>query len=288
MEVKSERTEYLFPKLIDEACKLKEKFGAGGRFIAGGTDLLLLLDQLNEKPKVLIDINRIPELKTFTISDSLVTIGAAVTYNEILENNELCQQLPFLEKAIRSIGGVQVRNMATLVGNIANASPAGDSLPTLYVLKAKVCTTDGTSQREIAIEDFILGVRKINLKPNELISHIKFKLPKPGFRGEFEKIGLRKAMAISLVSLALLISLDELKIDEIYMALGSVAPTVVNVGGLDAIIGKPLNQKTIAEIAAIAANNAKPIDDVRGSAEYRRMAITGMVKRSLNKFIDKN
>ena len=82
--------------------------------------------------------------------------------------------------------------------------------------------------------------------------------------------------------------MDELKIDEIYIALGSVAPTVVNVGGLDAIIGKPLNPKTIAEIAAIAANNAKPIDDVRGSAEYRRMAITGMVKRSLNKFIDKN
>jgi CO/xanthine dehydrogenase FAD-binding subunit len=281
---KKQPVEYFFPKTAKEACEIKKEYGNGARFIAGGTDLLLLMAREAYHPQALIDINRIPALNIISINGSKATIGAAVTYNQILNCRQLCKASPFVEKAIRTIGGVQVRNVATMVGNIANASPAADTLPPLYVLKTKIHLADGEQSRMVPVEDFILGVRKTDLRAGEMITHITFDFPQPGDWCEFDKLGLRKAMAISVVSVALFISFDNNQVKKAEIALGSVAPTVIKVPGVQsALAGHSLNEKTIEDLAELASQAACPIDDVRGSAQYRKLAVAGMVRRSLNK-----
>lgn len=274
--------DYFFPKSIKDACDLKNEYRERARFIAGGTDLFLFMERDGYHPQALIDINRIPVLKDISIDGSTISVGSAVTYNEILNHRPLCDALPFLEKAIRTIGGVQVRNVATLVGNIANASPAADTLPPLYVLKTKVHIANNNCSREMLIEDFILGVRHTDLSSNEMITHVTFEIPKPDYLGVFDKLGLRKAMAISVVSVAVLISFIGEVVGEVKIALGSVAPTIISVPGVDTVlVGRSLNDKVINEVAGITSQVAMPIDDVRGSAEYRKLAVAGMIRRAL-------
>lgn len=288
MHLSKKQVEYFFPESVEIACELKEKYDDKARIIAGGTDLLLSMEREDYQPHALIDITRIPDLKNISIVDSCVTIGAAVTYSEILSCSKLCEKIPFLSTAIQSIGGVQVRNVATMIGNIANASPAADTLPPLYVLNTKVHVSNSSKSREISIEDFILGVRKIDLMPSEIITHISFDLPKSSYVGVFDKLGNRHAMAISVASIAVLISLTGNVVNDIRLALGSVASTVLKVEDLkNVIVGKVLNDESIHEASEIASKAAKPIDDVRGSANYRHLAISGLVTRSLNQIIKK-
>lgn len=279
-------TDYFFPKTINQAVDLKCQFNDNARFIAGGTDLLLSMEKEQSKPYALIDITHISELGIININENSVSIGASVTYNQILSNKALCNKLPFLEKAIRSIGGVQVRNVATLVGNIANASPAGDTLPVLYVLKAIIHISGKNSKREVPIENFILGVRRIDLSSDELITHITFELPEPCDSCVFEKQGNRHSMAISVASLAMKISSQKEKINKISIALGSVGPTVVFIEEIPMdLINQKLTHEIIDEITKFISRKAKPIDDIRGSAKYRLLATEGLVRKSLLKFI---
>lgn len=276
--------EYHFPQTVEAACALKKRYGEKARFIAGGTDLLLLMERDGYHPQALIDLNRIPSLKKLSISDRWVSIGAAVTYSEILACQRLCEEIPFFAKAIRTIGGVQVRNVATLAGNIANASPAADTLPPLYVLNAKIHTTSLAGAREKPIEQFILGVRRVALEPTEFITHITFDLPEQGYAGDFDKLGVRRAMAISVVSVAILLYFKGHLVKEARLALGSVAPTVLRVAKAEtALAGNPLSYGKIEEATQISCTAAQPIDDVRASANYRQQAVAGVVRRALRR-----
>jgi len=287
VDFEKENTEYYFPSTIDQAIDIKNKFKNKARFIGGGTDLLLSMERESFKPKALIDITHIPDLGEIKIDESTISIGASVTYSKILSNTVLCKKLPFLEKAIRSIGGIQVRNIATIIGNIANASPAGDTLPVLYVLKTKVHSCRVSSKKITPIKNFILGVRKIDLQPNELITHITFDIPNPNDLCIFEKQGNRHAMAISTASIAILVSFLGERVKNIEIALGSVGPTVLLVDEIkNILIDRKLTVEKINEVSKLVSTKARPIDDVRGSANYRLLAIEGLVRRSLLKYIN--
>jgi CO/xanthine dehydrogenase FAD-binding subunit len=235
------------------------------------------------RPDVLIDITRIPVLKKLDVDTQTVNIGAAVTYSDLLGSKTLCNAVPFLAKAIRTIGGVQVRNIATMVGNLANASPAGDTLPTLYVLEAEVHTFGPQGSRLIPVDQFVLDVRKTALKPDELITHVSFELPKPHWYGAFDKLGLRRSMAIALASVAVLLHIEDGVIKQARIALGSVAPTVIRASEAEgSLVGSALEEDRIERAGQLASEASKPIDDVRSSAHYRKVVVVGLVRRVLN------
>jgi CO/xanthine dehydrogenase FAD-binding subunit len=273
---------YHFPNTVQEAVALKQQYGEAARFIAGGTDLLLLMEQQHVRPQSLIDLTRIPELQRLEVSAEQVNIGSAVTYRHLLADEALCAVVPFLAKAIRTIGGVQVRSVATLAGNIANASPAGDTLPCLYVLNATIHTAGPDGERAIPIDEFILGVRRVALQPAELITRVTFEPPTPDWQGAFEKLGLRQAMAISVVNTALLIRQNDGHVADARIALGAVAPTVICAPEAEAVlIGYPLDADRIELAGQRASAAATPIDDIRASASYRRLVAGGLVRRAL-------
>lgn len=277
------KVEYLFPQSIEDASVLKEQYGAQARFIAGGTDLMLLMERELYQPDVLIDITRISSLQKLEIHNQGVNIGAAVTYSQLLASKTLFAAVPFLAKAIRTIGGVQVRNIATLVGNIANASPAADTLPPLYVLNAQVHVDGPQGNRVIPIGDFVLDVRQTALGPAELITHVSFTLPGQDWYGAFDKLGLRRSMAIAVASVAVLLKVKDRSTVEARIALGSVAPTVIRLPEAEvALVGSVLEEDRIEQAAQLASEAAEPINDVRGSARYRKAVVAGLVRRALH------
>lgn len=274
------RTAYFFPKTVDEAIEIKRAHGAGGQFIAGGTDLLLSLGSV--RTEALIDLSRIPALVEITIPGSTVEVGAAVTYSQILQNPKIMRAVPLLGQAVRTIGGVQVRNVATLVGNVVNASPAADTLPALYVLNAEVHFTRGKDVLNVPIEEFIIGPGQTVLGRDEIVTGISFECPGKGWLGAYEKLGLRKSMAISVASMAVMLQMGESKAHQARMALGAVAPTAIRVPEAEHVLdGADLNDKTIEAVADAASDAARPIDDVRSTAAFRTRVIKGLVRRAL-------
>jgi len=276
--------EYLFPETVEAACRLKADRGAEGFFIAGGTDLLLFLEQQQVRPRALIDVTRIPDLLQLRVQANRVTIGAGVTFSRMLASGPLCAAAPSLAHALRTIGGVQVRNVATLVGNVVNASPAADSMPPLHVLRADVGIVGPQGKRRVPVTDFVLGVRQTVLSPGELVTDIGFDLRGPGWHDAFEKLGLRQAMAIAVASVCLAVRIEDHTVQEARLALGAVGPTVFQVQeAADALLGTHLDDDSIEQASHLASAAARPIDDVRASAGYRRRAVAGLIRRALLK-----
>ncbi len=275
--------DYLFPATVEEASALKTRHGKRARFIAGGTDLVLLVEAGGPHPEYLIDVTRIPDLHRLEAVGGRFTIGAAVTYSDLLGFAPLVEGVPFLVKAIHTIGGVQVRNIATLAGNLANASPAGDTLPPLYVLDTTVHLYGPEGARAVPVRDFVLGVRRTVLGDGELITHLTWDAPGPGWYGAFEKLGLRRAMAIAVAGLAVLVRVAGDRVEEARVALGSVAPTVIRAPEVEmALTGGALDDDAVERAAQLASEAARPIDDVRGSADYRKMVVGGLMRRALH------
>jgi len=279
------KVDYYFPKDVQEASQWMQQYGNKARLIAGGTDLLLLMERQGYHPKALIDLTRIPELQRLEVTGDQVLIGSAVTYSRLLKFPALTNGVPFLAKAIRTIGGVQIRNIATLAGNVTNASPAGDSLPPLYCLEAQVGIYGAGGRRSLPIQEFILGVRRTALAPGELVTHLSFQLPSEGWQGVYEKLGLRRAMAIAVASLAMLLKIEAGRICEARLALGAVAPTVIRASQAEAYLQEhALDELAIETAAELATQATHPIDDVRASARYRREVVRGLVRRALRAF----
>lgn len=274
--------EYFYPSDVPACIELLQRYGDRARLIAGGTDLLLLMERQSFHPAALIDITRILYLQRLEVDAERAVIGSAVTFRHLLECRALCDGAPFLADAIRQIGGAQIRNVATLVGNITNASPAGDTLPPLYVLDAQVHTQGPNGTRKIPIDKFVRGVRQVDLQPGELVTHVTFNLPGADERGVFQKLGFRRAMAIAVVSVAALLRFQGERVVKARLALGAVAPTVLRVPEAEkSLTGSRLEAQAIEEAAAAASAAARPIDDVRASAHYRRHAVRGLTRRAL-------
>lgn len=275
---------YHFADSAQEAVRLLADSGPQARLVAGGTDLLVQLRDMPEATSILVDVTRASDFTgvALTPSGENLRIGAAATYAEILQSDLVWAHAPLLAQAVSQIGSVQIRARGTLGGNLGTATPAGDSLPALLVLDAQVHLLGSKEARALPLEKFFLGVRKTALAPGEVITHVEIPL-RPARRGAFAKFGLRRSQVISVVSVAAALEEDEAgRVTLARLALGAVAPTPCRAPAAEKVLeGSQLVPSVIEEATQMAAAAAQPIDDIRGSAAYRRAIARTLTRRVL-------
>jgi len=274
------------PRTLDEALEIKAKDPEAVP-LAGGTDLMVLLNFDRLRPPALLEISRLPELRTWRREDGAFFLGAGVTYSRIVST--LTEFKPLVE-ASRSVGSPQIRNRGTVGGNLGTASPAGDALPVLAAYDAEIVLIKaGRKMRSLPWHQFFVGPKKTVLAPDELILGARWIMTRGP--GSFSKVGTRNAMVIAVASLCLV--LDETR-RQVRVALGSVGPTVLRAPEAEAFAAKalaaagtwedpraPLPAAALEEFGTRVAAAARPIDDVRGTANYRRHACRILGRRAL-------
>lgn len=250
---------------------------------AGGTDLFPRVRKGVISPACLVCLERISELRTIHDHGDRVFLGGCTTHTALLSASLIRDHFPILAKALATLGSPHIRNMGTLGGNIVTASPAGDSLPPLYVLGAEIELLSRRSRRCVPISLFIKGPGKVDLSPGEIVAGVWLKKGQPYRIHHFEKVGQRNALAIAIVSMAAVIDTSEQgMIEKAHFAWGSVGPTVVSSEEVEAFMkGRALDQKTLLQAAAMAREAVAPIDDVRATASYRREVAGNLLLRLL-------
>lgn len=267
-----------------EAVALLVKHGPSARVLAGGTDLLADFKTASRVPDVVIDISRAEDMKGIGLTDQGLRIGALVTHAEIMRSALLGEMLPAVVSAAQTIGAVQTRNLGTLGGNLVTCVPSMDSGPVLIALEALVTVAGPDGRRQLPLGEFFAGPRKPILKSDELLLEIVIpgkNLRKPA---DFLKFGLRKGQALALVNVAVSFWVDGSKhaFVEPRIALGAVAPTVIRAPRAERCLeGCSINAEAMVEAGRIAAGEARPIDDFRASADYRRDLIAVLTRRAL-------
>lgn len=256
---------------IKEACELKARYKDSALFIAGGTDLLVDMRSNALVPEVLIDIADLDEIDYIIQESSQIKIGATTKISQIQKSSVVQRNAPILFKACREFANPLIKNIATLGGNLINASPSADMATPLLVLGANVVLKSVNGERVIPLEEFFSGVKKTNHRNDELLTEIRFD-EAPGKRCEFLKMGQRNGTSISLVSLSLMFdTVDGVIKDDLRLALGAVAPVPFRAGKTeDALCGVEPSLGNIKRAGDILKNEVNPITDVRGSADYRR------------------
>jgi CO/xanthine dehydrogenase FAD-binding subunit len=237
---------------------------------AGGTDLMVLFEAGKLAHKNYVNIWNLSELRGINVTDEYVTLGALSTYTEVQANETLQTEFPMLCRAASETGGLAIQNRGTLGGNIANASPAGDSPPALLVYEAQLelVSTDGS--RLIPYAGFHTGYKKMLMRPDELIKSIRLPRMQEGWHQYYRKVGTRKAQAISKICFAALAQLEEDVIKDIRIAVGSVAPTVVRCSRTeDALRDKKVDADAVRDAREELGREISPIDDIRSTSKYR-------------------
>jgi carbon-monoxide dehydrogenase medium subunit len=256
---------------------------AGAKALAGGTDLLVRLGRREPWPQSLVDLKAIPELRVLAADDGALRAGAAVTLTELAEFPRL-REYPALAEVCRVFGARQVRARATLGGNLANASPAADSVPALIVHGAACRST----RRVFSVEELAQGPGESILADDELIVSVELPRAVAGSRSFFCKLASRDAMAIAVVNVAACLVIEDGSVAQARIALGAVAPTVIRARAAEAeLTGAPLDQARIELAADAAMAEASPIDDLRGSARYRRLMIGRLLRYHLGRIAKK-
>ncbi len=259
--------EIVRPRDLAEALRF---LSDGGRVLAGGTDLFVRIRQGRENPPFLVCVGELPELRGICLAPEGLEIGAGATHAEILAH-PATEAYPVLRLALRTVGSPAIRAMGTLGGNLANASPAGDGLVPLYLHGARVQLTSAQGERELGVEEFVLGPGKTALRPGELVRSITVPRAPDGARPSFRKVGRRRALLIAVASLGALVWAENGVIREVRLALGSVAPTVLRPREVErALVGRPLTVEAFAELRDALFTAVRPISDLRASADYRR------------------
>ena len=274
------------PQTLVEALDLLHKNETGLKIVAGGSDVIVQLRDGIIKTQTLLNIVSLRELRFIRRIDDRVHIGALSTYSDIINNENIQKHAWVLAEAAKQIGAIQLQNTATIGGNLGNASPAGDSLPPLYALNATVVARSLSGRREIPIENFFISYRKTALMNDELIEQVYFNALGPNDRGAYVKLGLREANAISIVDVAVV--LNGRKADnsfaDIRIAMGAIAPVIVRARRCEQdLVEKPLTTELIQRASSLALADAAPIDDIRGSAEYRKSVLVSLVFQALHR-----
>jgi CO/xanthine dehydrogenase FAD-binding subunit len=269
-----------------EAVALLAQHGPAVKVIAGGTDLLadLKFASASHAPRVVVDISRADDLRGIETTEQGLRIGALVTHTEIMRSPVIRDLFPALVDAAHTIGAVQTRNLGTLGGNLVTAVPSMDSGPTLVALDAIVTVAGPEGRRQMPLTEFFVGPRKTVLKPSELLVEIIIPKENVGKPAHFLKFGLRKGQALALVNVAaaLWVDWDKNTFVAPRIALGAVAPKVIHAPSAESYLeGKAITSQAMVEAGKLAVNDAKPINDFRASAAYRRDLIAVLTKRAL-------
>jgi len=265
--------EYFAPQKIEEALEILSQYGKEIKVIAGGTDLLIqYYDRLYEVGSWL-DLKNIKELKEIKIHQNQVEIGAMVTHAQLEKSEDIKKYFPVLSQAAADIGSPQIRNRGTIGGNIVNASPAGDLLSPLMAYDAQFKLLSLQKEALISAEEFFIGPKKTLLEPAQLLTRIFLSLPSERTYGSWIKIGKRKALIIATITLALVVEMaeDNKTIKDVRTCLGSVAPTPIEIKEIrEKMIGKNFSQLDFNQLGQIVEDKISPIDDIRGTREYRK------------------
>ena len=275
---------YETPQTVEEALDRLAEYREEAAIIAGGTDLIVDLDQNDGFHQTLIDVSHISGLGQINTMGDEVSIGANVTLSDILHAPAIRDLCPYLVGAIETIGSVQIRNIATLVGNIANASPAADGVLPLLALDSYLVLKSHRGERQVPLRTFFTGPGQTVSKPDELITEVRFEKPGSNSAGAFEKIGFRHAMAIAIVNAAAFVALEEGRVVEARIALGSVAPTPVLASDAEQfLLRTSLQERDVKRASELVQRACSPIDDVRSGAEYRKKMVKTLTFRVLTR-----
>ncbi len=277
--------EYFVPQVPEEALALLDRLGDKAKVLAGGTDLFVLMKDKLVQPEYMIDINQIAAFKGISYEPGKgATIGAATKIVDVERAAIIREKYFALHQAAGELGSVQVRTMATLGGNSCNASPAAETPTPLVALGARVVLSSLAGNRELPLAEFILGNRNTALARNEILTGFILPEPAPKSASRYAYIGLRDAMEIDAVNMAIYIVLesDSRTIKDLRLVMGSVAPRPLSsqaVPGL--LVGEGLIPELVEKAAEAAVGEAKPISDIRGSAKYRREIVKVLARRLL-------
>jgi CO/xanthine dehydrogenase FAD-binding subunit len=271
------------PQNLTEALTLLGQHGPHGKPLAGGTNLVVELRDGRHNCKSLIDLSCLKELRGINLQDRYVVIGGGTTITDLIDHPLICTHANILKEAAQLFASPLVRNRATVAGNLVDASPAADTAPPLLALNAEVQLMSLVASRWIRLEDFITGVRTTLLQPSELMFAIRWLVPSARSAGAYAKVGLRKADTISVISAAVMLQLDDNGLcNQAAIALGAVAPKPFRAHTAETLLlGKILEPGLIAEAAHLAAETSHPIDDIRGTATYRKRVTVVTVRRLL-------
>ena len=274
--------EYFEPSTLQYALYLLNRYGDSACVLAGGTDLIVQMRDGKREPKYIVNIKKIPQLEGIRIEGKGVIVGALTTVNTIHESNTIKEILPALHQAAGTLASYQVRNRATIGGNLCNASPAADLAPPLLIYGARLKIASQNGENEVPIEHFFLGPGKTMLEPGMILKEIYVPRPSEGTYSMHLKFGTRRAMECAIVNVAAALNLDNGFCKDVKIALGSVAPTPMRARMAEAeLLDRKIDEGLIEKAAEVAAKESRPISDIRASAEYRRDMVKVFVKRAL-------
>ncbi len=281
--------EYINATSTDEVLKILADQKERARIVAGGTDLILELERgVRKGIDTLIDVTRIPALQQITLDeDNIIHLGPLVTHNDCAASKLIRERAYPLARAAWEVGAPQIRNRGTIAGNLITASPANDTITPLMALDASVTLLSTRGERTILLKDFYTGVRKNVMQSDEMLVDISFPAMTKTQRGTFIKLTLRRAQAISLVNVAIILNIKADSVKSASITLGAVTPIITHAEEAEQFLAKKkLTDKNIAQAAELAVKAAHPIDDVRGSASYRREMVRVITARGLTAIRD--
>jgi len=279
--------DYLVPNTLTDLLYIVGTQGTEIKLLAGGTDLIVNLKKGNICPKSIVDISMIPDLKYINDQNDSICIGASTTINEIASSDAINRQAAFLSEAASVVGSQQIRNSATIGGNLVNASPAADTLPPLVALDAQVKILSIKGERWESLSDFLIGPYQTKLRPDELVTELRFKKFPAGTGTSFIKLGKRKALAISVVSVATAITLGKDGcIQTARIAPGAVLPFPIRITKAEeCLIGERPKENVFETAGRVAAEEIIRISGRRLSTDYKEPVVKNLVQRALIKAV---
>ena len=283
------RFDYLEPQTVEEAVSLLAKFNREAKVIAGGTDLLNLIRTKIIKPKYVVDISRIPGLDHVKYDAAgTLSIGTLASIRALEMSAQVKERHSVISQAAGQLGSVAIRNVGTVGGNLCHASPAADTAPALMALGARVKIAGPAGERATALENFFTGPGRTILERGEILTEIQVPATAPDTKGIYFKHAIRGASDLAIVGVAVVASFDGGRCRNLRIALGAVAPTPMRATGAERLLeGRELDLALIEIAAREAADESRPITDIRGSAEYRREMVKVFVRAAIKSVLPK-
>jgi CO/xanthine dehydrogenase FAD-binding subunit len=280
------RFDYVRARDPAEVSALLLEHGSHARLLMGGTDIFVQMRDGMLTPDMIVDVKSLPGMTAIKFDPATgLQIGAAVNMNAMAAYPTVQARYPILVQAVETVASYQLRSRATMGGNLCNASPAADTAPAALILEAQCVAQGSQGERVIPVNDFFLGVRKTALQPGEFLTRIDIPIPPDGWVGRYIKLGRNAGGDLAIVGVAVMGYPDDSAVSgyRFRLALASVAPTPLRVSAVETVLADhAITDETLAEAALAAHDAAKPIDDLRGSARYRKAMVRNLARRALD------